>query len=250
MHARFNNKILELPDNASLSTKYLKWSLEKQRLMLWYLKQWSAFTFYEKVFEISDNPTLSLCQLLLKEREFLYSWNSNFSEDYKIQMYLISKAARHGYGYYEACRGELARNIRNNNLDFISYVYNPVMEQERHGYYVDSHKPLPVEIYQFHDYFGFRPEMDDKTLFFIEGQLELAFSLVDADVNFLFCDVYDKGDVEEKYFYEQLANYLDSFNNAKENAKVKRDYYVRYDTYDDINKEFALLELKKYGTRR
>ena len=38
--------------------------------------------------------------------------------------------------------------------------------------------------------------------------------------------------------------------NARENAKAKRDYFVRYDTYDDINKGFASLKLKRRGTRK
>ena len=248
MHASRDNKIFEMPDNASLSTKYLKWSLDKQRLILWYLNRWSVFDGYDNVFELSDNPTFSLCQLLLSERRHLYYWKG--SEERKIQMYLISKAAKKGYEYYQACRGEIVQDIKHNFFDYISYYYERTMEYDKYRHYVDARKPRSVQTSQFYDAWGISPTENNRSLIFIEGQPELAFSLVDADANFLFCDVYDKGDIEEKYFYEQLVNYLNDFNNARENAKAKRDYFVRYDTYDDINKEFALLKLKRRGTRK
>lgn len=94
------------------------------------------------------------------------------------------------------------------------------------------------ENYSFRHTFDKLPYGSSKTLIFIQGQPERAFSLIGSEYDTAFGDVYDSDDVETKCMYDELYCYMEDYYSNKTIAV--RDYEISED-----GKEFRLIYCPK-----
>lgn len=205
----------------------LKYNIARQELYLQFLKDLGILynkkiyvnantKSYKALIEESQIPTLSICRLLKESSSnivsYLVSSNYNIRNPFNI------------VGF----NGHLLVYNNKTWLIGVDNELNPYLKSKQ-----------DAKICHAYDNLNF---IKQKTLIFIQGQPERAFSLVGSEYDTAFGDVYDSDDKETSCFYNELYYYmLDYYSNRQ------ADVY-NYET-NQKGKEYRIIYCPKVWNR-